>query len=160
MSDKTDLLLAFIVVVAIVFSVLIVPRLLGVQYPLVVVEGRSMLPLLVSGDLVITTKATNVRIGDIIVYKSCTSPGSFIIHRVVDILRRGQEVFYVTKGDNNPYLDNALGEFRTANCILWAPGVPEQRVIGKVLTIRIGSTEYVVKIPLLGSILLELKQLI
>ncbi len=160
MSTKTDLIAAFIVIIVIVLGVLVIPRMLGVQYPLVVVEGRSMLPLLVSGDLVITTRASHVAVGDIIVYKSCTSPGSFIIHRVVDIIRRGGEIFYVTKGDNNPYLDSALGEFRTASCSLWAPGVPQQRVVGKVLMVHVDKTEYVVKIPLLGSILLELKSLI
>jgi signal peptidase len=78
------------------------------------VEEHSMLPTLEQGDLVVIEKvpASSVHVGDIIVYGgSCSSildsngaPIS-VIHRVVEVTSSG----FITKGDNNPYTDQAAG---------------------------------------------------
>jgi signal peptidase I len=78
------------------------------------VEEHSMLPTLEQGDLVVIEKvpASSIHLGDIIVYGgSCSSildsngaPIS-VIHRVVNVTSRG----FITKGDNNPYTDQAAG---------------------------------------------------
>jgi signal peptidase I len=89
------------------------------------VEEHSMLPTLEQGDLVVieNMSASSIHVGDIIVYGgSCSSlvdtngaPIS-VIHRVVNVTSSG----FITKGDNNPYTDQAAGIARgpiTQNCI-------------------------------------------
>ena len=63
--------------------------------------GGSMFPNIQSGDgiLMLSTRFTNLHVGDIAVYKSTDS--KFIIHRVVGI-RSGEVIFW---GDNNPRED-------------------------------------------------------
>jgi signal peptidase I len=78
------------------------------------VEEHSMLPTLEQGDLVVieNVPASSIRAGDIIVYGgSCSrfldtngAPIS-VIHRVVNVTSSG----FITKGDNNPYTDQAAG---------------------------------------------------
>ncbi len=72
------------------------------------VDGVSMLPTLVEGDLVIVQGAqmSDVRVGDIIVYGSpCSNNGYSVIHRAVGVQGGG----FLTKGDNNPNTDQILG---------------------------------------------------
>lgn len=72
------------------------------------VEGHSMLPTLEDGDLVILqpTSMSDVKIGDIIVYTyPCYSPGTSVIHRVLDLQPSG----FITKGDNNQVTDQVGG---------------------------------------------------
>ena len=72
------------------------------------VDGTSMLPTLEGGDLVVIqgVPVSDVHVGDIIVYgPPCSLVGSSVIHRVVNITSQG----LVTKGDNNPGTDLALG---------------------------------------------------
>jgi signal peptidase I len=72
------------------------------------VEGHSMLPTLEDGDLVILqpTSMNDVKIGDIIVYTyPCYSPGTSVIHRVLDLQPSG----FITKGDNNQVTDQVGG---------------------------------------------------
>ncbi len=68
------------------------------------VDGRSMYPTLEEGDLVVIqpASATDLHIGDIIVYGSpCSNGGISVIHRVVDVRLGG----FATQGDNNPSPD-------------------------------------------------------
>lgn len=112
------------------------------------VEGRSMEPLLHTGDLVILVKKSDVNIGDIVVYKSGSK---YIIHRVIDEYRVGDYNCYVTKGDNNAIPDigdpvkcpPGLSSYRVA-------GQPEDSIVGVVLTVR----GHPLKIPYIGSITL------
>ena len=75
------------------------------------VDGISMLPTLEEGDLVVIQQVpfSSIHVGDIIVYGgTCSdvylsgSPVS-VIHRVVQNTSLG----LITKGDNNPYTDQA-----------------------------------------------------
>jgi len=72
------------------------------------VDGTSMLPTLEGGDLVVIqgVSVSAVQVGDIIVYgPPCSLVGTSVIHRVVNITSQG----LITKGDNNPGTDIALG---------------------------------------------------
>ncbi|MEM1628418.1 MAG: signal peptidase I [Desulfurococcaceae archaeon] len=107
------------------------------ETPLAVVKGNSMLPLLREGDIVIIIKANaeEIKPGDIIVYKA---GDKLIIHRVIEIRRMSGDLYFVTKGDNNPmsdfiYFDNLIG-------------IHHSRVVGKVFSIN----QHVFKIPYLG----------
>jgi signal peptidase I len=68
------------------------------------VDGKSMLPTLEGGDLVVIqgVQVSDVHVGDIVVYNNlCSSQGESVVHRVVNITSGG----LVTKGDNNPSND-------------------------------------------------------
>ncbi len=74
------------------------------------VDGTSMLPTLVQGDLVVidNVPASSIHLGDIIVYGAPCSAvvvdGAVapVIHRVVAVDSSG---YFTTKGDNNAYTD-------------------------------------------------------
>lgn len=70
------------------------------------VDGRSMLPTLEGGDLVViqSVPMSDVHVGDIIVYNSlCSTGGESVVHRVVNITSAG----LITKGDNNQATDQS-----------------------------------------------------
>ena len=72
------------------------------------VDGRSMLPTLEGGDLVVIQSVPmgDVHVGDIIVYNGlCSTSGVSGVHRVVGSVCAG----LVTKGVNNAYTDQASG---------------------------------------------------
>ena len=72
------------------------------------VDGTSMLPTLEGGDLVVIQSGTinQIHVGDIIVYGApCSAFGESVVHRVVENTSGG----LITKGDNNPGTDQALG---------------------------------------------------
>ncbi|HME18761.1 MAG TPA: signal peptidase I [Nitrososphaerales archaeon] len=81
------------------------------------VDGTSMLPTLVEGDLVVieNSPASSIHVGDIIVYGGPCSAISVdgavapVIHRVVSMVALG----FITKGDNNGYTDQAVGIARS-----------------------------------------------
>jgi signal peptidase I len=90
------LLAAGLIILWIVFA----PSKLGGQIEYVMVKGISMQPVLYEGDLVIVRKAPLYQIGDIVSYKDPTI-GAFIIHRII---AEAQD-FFITKGDNNSWID-------------------------------------------------------
>jgi len=151
-------LLAVAIVVALIVAPLAYYEASGV-YPIAAVRGVSMEPLLHTGDLVFIVKATedNIRVGDIVIYKSPT--GGYIIHRVIAKYYNSGRLCLVLWGDNresNPSPDRGYpsicGYTRIKDPLtgayLIAPGVPLDKVLGKVLTIK----GYVVKIPYLGGL--------
>ncbi len=72
------------------------------------VTGISMLPTLEEGDLVVLQPVTinQVAVGDIIVYDPpCSSEGTAVIHRVINVAGNG----FITKGDNNGWTDQTGG---------------------------------------------------
>ncbi|MGP3668243.1 MAG: signal peptidase I [Candidatus Bathyarchaeota archaeon] len=96
--------------------------------PIVVVEGSSMYPSLKKGDLVFlkgTSKeelAEDFKMGvkNIIVYSLPT--GKNIIHRVYSVVYDNENksvIGFLTKGDNNPYVDGVI--------------VTEEMIVGKVV---------------------------
>ena len=103
-----------------------------------------MLPMFKSGDIVFVIPAMNIHIGDIIIYKTCN--GRLVIHRVVDIVKTGGKTYYVTKGDGNEWID--FHNFIDCSTFRKLPGIPSERVIGKVLYIA----GIPIKIPYIGLI--------
>ncbi|MBB5252603.1 signal peptidase I [Sulfurisphaera ohwakuensis] len=107
------------------------------------VEGVSMYPIFQNGFLTFYTLPNNIKIGNIIIYKSPTF-NTYVIHHVIKINYIDGEKFYVTKGvDNitNPQSDNKIG--------LEPPqGIPQSQVIGKVAEVN----GIVISIPYLGYI--------
>jgi len=97
---------------------------LGNFTPLMVVPSWSMAPTLNVGDLifVVGVDPRNVNVGDIIVFyvpapydRYTPSP---IVHRVIEVNVEGGEIYFRTKGDNNPSADawrvpsgNLIGRF-------------------------------------------------
>ncbi|MEM4572576.1 MAG: signal peptidase I [Zestosphaera sp.] len=98
---------------------------------LAVVEGKSMEPLLWTGDVVVVYKSSEIRVGDVVIYES---RGSYIIHRVIEV----RSNCYRIKGDNNPIPDGCI---------------PKELIAGKVLSI--GNS--VIKIPGVGYLTLLMR---
>ncbi|BFH74263.1 signal peptidase I [Sulfurisphaera javensis] len=107
------------------------------------VEGVSMYPIFQNGYLTFYTSPSNIKIGDIIIYKSPTF-NTYVIHHVIKINYIDGETYYVTQGVDhitNPQPDNKIG--------LEGPyGVSQTQVIGKVAEIN----GVVISIPYLGYI--------
>ena len=112
-----------------VFALIIAPPfLLGTKvYPVAVVQGESMFPVLQNGELVIFrgVNTENIQNGTIVVAVEGGAPANFlnyfvrpvIIHEVyARIVNQYGRVYYQTKGVNNPYPDPFL--------------VPAQNVLG------------------------------
>ncbi len=77
------------------------------------VHGISMEPALREGDLVILTlesKAEQVAAeygtGDVIVFHKPGNPPELVAHRAVEKYADGETWYFVTKGDNNPSIDD------------------------------------------------------
>jgi signal peptidase I len=71
------------------------------------VESNSMDPLLDEGATILAVKPTSeedIAVGDIVVFKSATSP-NHVVHRVIDTNSDENGIYYITKGDNNPRED-------------------------------------------------------
>jgi len=112
------------------------------------VEGRSMEPILHTGDLVVIIKKKDINVGDIVVYRSSSK---FIIHRVIDKYEVNGYYCYITKGDGNAIPD--FGDPQACPPRRGFAGQPESSIVGVVLTIR----GYPVKIPYIGSITLLIR---
>jgi len=81
------------------FTPLIIFFILQYKPMLVVISTASMKPTLNPGDLVITLTPTDIKVGDIIMYRKIVpfSSVQLIVHRVVDI----KDGIIKTKGDAN-----------------------------------------------------------
>lgn len=104
---------------AILFSLRFI---LGTDAPVVIVESTSMLPTLNEGDMLFLQgrkDKSKIEIDEIIVfYNPNHPPPEQIVHRVFDIKIIGGELYFITKGDNNPVPD-------------FSP-VPQENIIGIV----------------------------
>lgn len=89
-----------------------------------VVLSGSMEPTVSIGSIVYTKDADAYEVKDIISYK--TDGGQVVTHRIVEVLRKPEGVFYRVKGDANKTADNEL--------------VPAKAVLGKaeVLILLLG----------------------
>jgi signal peptidase len=76
----------------------------GIQPTLV--SGTSMSPMMVTGDIAITTEvsADAVKVGDVVRFRDEES-GAYIIHRVTAIHTEGGEMRFITQGDANNTID-------------------------------------------------------
>jgi len=98
-----------------------VPHVFGVEKPFMIVVSSSMEPTLHVNDLIIVSHVNprNIKVGDIIVFRSPIEPNMLIVHRVIEVIEKNGVLMFKTKGDNNPVPDP------------WV--VKENYVIGKVI---------------------------
>ncbi|MEM0371197.1 MAG: signal peptidase I [Ignisphaera sp.] len=77
------------------------------QVVLAVVKGVSMYPLLRENDIVVIIPPKDIELGNVIVFKN--DRNEFVIHRVIAIATCSDGgMVYVTKGDNNVYVDSHI----------------------------------------------------
>ena len=124
----------FVVVVA-VFVVFAVPQAAGADHSYVVLSS-SMAPAMEAGDAIIVAEVPPERIeeGDVITFEPPGGNGEGgtdrVTHRVVEVVDRGDGLYFRTQGDANEEPDQAL--------------VPAANVVGRVS----------VHIPELGHVVL------
>jgi signal peptidase len=76
--------------------------------PLLAVESGSMEPVLYRGDFVIVrgVDPATLQVGDIVIYDAASLDSTIsdvpIVHRIIDIQNESGELYFFTKGDNNP----------------------------------------------------------
>lgn len=80
------------------------------KYQALVIATGSMKPSIVIGDVVIVNKKdwekqNSIRPGEVLAYRK---DNMVICHRIIQVVKSGQEVFYVTKGDNNEVADTLM----------------------------------------------------
>lgn len=105
------------------------------ESPLMVVSSGSMIPTLNVGDIILVrgVDPKTVTSGTIIIFHDPNDPAIPIVHRVVTIDNQGGQLYFETKGDNNPIKDGWL--------------VPAQDLMGV----------YVGRVPYIGLLSLELR---
>ncbi len=118
---------------------------LQVDNPVAVVISGSMEPVYYRGDIIVIrgVDPSDIQVEDIVVYKRPYQDIP-IVHRVVDIIEDNGNLYFLTKGDNNPFEDTY---FENGNKL---PGVPEHAVLGKSI----------MRIPKLGYVTIFFKRLI
>jgi signal peptidase len=78
-------------------------------YKFLSVTTSSMEPKINTGSLIIINKNVDyskLEVGDIITYRSPQDYNMLITHRINEINVKNSTVKYLTKGDNNKYIDN------------------------------------------------------
>lgn len=96
---------AYLVVITLLIYANLCHYVLG-QVVIASVQGYSMLPLLQSGDVVVVVPANDLAPGDVIVFRNDLD--ELVIHRVVAIVECEGLTLYLTKGDNNRFLDQRI----------------------------------------------------
>lgn len=113
---------------------------LRAEYPLCGVASGSMEPTLKVGDIIIVQGLNPEKInaapapdGDIIVFYrpkgGAPDPSDLIVHRAIDKTSRGNITYFKTKGDANFGSDS------------WE--VPEDHLIGRVVSLRVPMTGFI-----------------
>ena len=103
-----DIIVVAVVLVVVWGSGLGLQLYLRTPTPLLAVESGSMEPVLYRGDLVVVRAVdpSTLQVGDIIIYNRTSDPGEVpIVHRIVAIQEISGELYFTTKGDNNPAPD-------------------------------------------------------
>ena len=88
-------------VVAVLGVVTLTPSSLGGTTTWVTTQGVSMEPGMHEGDLVLARPRPSYEVGDVVAYPSDTLRQTVVLHRIVEETPDG----YVTRGDNNSWLD-------------------------------------------------------
>lgn len=127
------------------------------------IVSPSMEPTIMVYDVIIDTKVKSdaeLKIGDIITFYSNTidTGGYTVTHRIVDIYKNNEVIYYTTKGDNNMdkdvgliTIDNVVGK-----CKFIIPSIGKMQIF---ITSRAGWI-LIILIPALGIILMDIKKLI
>ena len=116
---------------------------LKVENPLLVVISGSMEPVCTGDIIVIKGPIQNIEVGDIVVYKRPYQDIP-IVHRTINIVEEDGTLYFVTKGDNNPFEDSYFENGKKL------PGVPDYAILGRSI----------LKIPKLGYVTIFFKRLI
>lgn len=109
---------------------------LATEFPVVVVQGTSMIPTYFEGDLILVkgvADSNDIQLQDVIVFHSPYNWDTLIIHRVVEKIETSEGIILRTKGDNNPVRDP------------WQ--LQEEYVVGLVLQ----------QIPYMGSVITAIR---
>lgn len=139
MSESTKEILSYV-------AIIIIGLILALH--LNVVVSGSMEPTFERGDIVAIQKAnflgisefdpSKLSVGDVVVYNAVWFPEP-VIHRIISVgTSPDGQLYYVTKGDNNPSPDQA-------------PVYPEQ-IISKVISFGPNPGEQLLIIPKIGYI--------
>lgn len=110
-----------LVVVAGLLWLLAAPAHLGGTLTVVSIQGTSMEPTLVSGDLVVLRRAPTYEIGEAVAFRSDMA-GTTVLHRIVAVEPGTGR--YILIGDNNAFLDRyrPLPEEVVGRMVLRLPG--------------------------------------
>ncbi|MEM3444835.1 MAG: signal peptidase I [Thermoplasmata archaeon] len=141
-------------VVFIIIVLVLIARFLSLSevrpMPVSVVTSRSMEPTLSVGDVIFwhPCKISDVRPGDIIVYKSYIERDKYVLHRVIEVREENGEILLTTKGDANEYPDQSGPH-------IVEPYIRENHFLGKA--VGIGSLP--LKIPYVGYLSIALGEL-
>lgn len=117
--------LAILVAVVVPFVVFAVPQVAGAEHSYVVLSS-SMSPAYKAGDAIIVNDVSpeNVEEGDVITFRQPsgmevqTQGTDLVTHRVVEVVRKDDDLYFRTKGDANEEADKQL--------------VPASNVVGRV----------------------------
>ncbi|MCK4243985.1 signal peptidase I [Candidatus Bathyarchaeota archaeon] len=117
---------------------------LNTEYPFATVEGESMLPTYVEGDLILTQGINDegeLSVGEVIIFRRPGNWDFVIIHRIInkEYYETEEQWYFQTKGDNNATPDRFSTTYKG-----W---VPDSHIIGRVIT----------KIPYLGLIFMTMQ---
>jgi signal peptidase I len=84
------------------------PTSFGGDAEFLIVQGQSMFPTILPGSLVITKKAPEYHVDDIVSFRmEEDGRGKIVVHRIMDVTEKGFEI----KGDNNPKKDPGFPTF-------------------------------------------------
>jgi signal peptidase I len=157
-----SLFLALIVIFFIVISPLLPTKDYLATY---VVSTGSMEPNLPAGSIIFTQKIepSAITLGDIIAFTSPQSTDQTIVHRVATILKEGESIGFITKGDRNqsadpwtvygthvkgktvyylPYLGHLINYLKTPQGFILGLGIPTLFIIAlEIKKIREGIKE-------------------
>lgn len=81
-----------------------------IKYQTVVIGSNSMLPVIRKGDVVMMSKLNDneykkLEVGEILVFRH---EGKLICHRIHEILKKNDQIYYITKGDANKQVDAVI----------------------------------------------------
>jgi signal peptidase I len=110
----------------VVAYLLLTPSSLGGTATWVRTSGTSMQPGIHAGDLVVARPRSTYQAGDIVAYRSKTLRGTVVLHRIVSVEADG----FVTKGDNNDWLDPDRPRSEEILGELWIHSPGGGRVLG------------------------------
>lgn len=133
-----------LILAAIFISAASLPLVLGTSsYPIAIVDGISMYPNLISGDVIIYKKVdfNAIEKGSIIVFNQGSTGFAMldsimrpiVIHRVTDTVIQDGMAYYRTEGDNNEVEDQFLVKYDN---ILGVPAVMIPRVGSAIIFLK------------------------
>jgi len=107
---------------------------LGSESPISPVTGNSMIDKYYEGDLVLVQGVGDkdqIAINDVITFREPGNWDYMIIHRVIDKEYAGGQLYFLTKGDNNPYPDP--GRIWPISATPYHGWLPADHIVGRVI---------------------------